>query len=93
MESQVGNVWNADLKTRLGVILDGLKAQLKEREIEQDASEESGSDRVSATASEDGDCSEERTELADNTLEKYEVDDDTSASDADSTDSGIAVRT
>jgi uncharacterized protein (TIGR02452 family) len=38
MESQVNNVWNADLKTRLGIILDGLKAQLKEREGEQDAS-------------------------------------------------------
>jgi uncharacterized protein (TIGR02452 family) len=93
MESQVNNVWNADLKTRLGIILDGLKAQLKEREGEQDASEESGSDGVSAAASEDGDSSEKRTELADNTLDESEVDDDTLVSDADDTDSGIAVRT
>jgi hypothetical protein len=93
MESQVNNVWNADLKTRLGIILDGLKAQLKEREGEQDASEENGSDGVSAAASEDGDSSEERTELADNTLDESEVDDDTLVSDADDTDSGIAVRT
>jgi uncharacterized protein (TIGR02452 family) len=93
MESQVNNVWNADLKTRLGIILDGLKAQLKEREGEQDASEENGSDGVSAAASEDGDSSEKRTELADNTLDESEVDDDTLVSDADDTDSGIAVRT
>lgn len=92
MESQVNNVWNADLKTRLGVILDGLKAQLKEREGEQDVSDESGSDGVSAAASEDGDSSEERAELADHTLEGSGVDGDASASDADDIDGGIAVR-
>ena len=92
MESQVNNVWNADLKTRLGVILDGLKAQLKEREGEQDASDESGSDGVSAAASEDGNSSKKRTELADHTREESEVDGDASASDADDIDGGIAVR-
>ncbi|OAL46549.1 hypothetical protein IQ07DRAFT_517425 [Pyrenochaeta sp. DS3sAY3a] len=32
MESQVGKVWNPDLKARMAVILEGLKAQLRERE-------------------------------------------------------------
>ncbi|RAR01333.1 tigr02452 family protein [Stemphylium lycopersici] len=32
MEGQISKVWNADLKMRMGVILDGLKAQLRERE-------------------------------------------------------------
>lgn len=32
MEEQVAHVWNPDLKTRMGLILDELKAQLAERE-------------------------------------------------------------
>jgi uncharacterized protein (TIGR02452 family) len=32
MESQLSKVWNADLKARMGSILNGLKEQLKERE-------------------------------------------------------------
>jgi uncharacterized protein (TIGR02452 family) len=32
MESQLSKVWNADLKARMGTILDGLKAQLQDRE-------------------------------------------------------------
>ncbi|OAL05500.1 hypothetical protein IQ06DRAFT_239635 [Phaeosphaeriaceae sp. SRC1lsM3a] len=40
MESQLSAVWNPDLKARMGVILDGLKAQLAERE--GDAGEEGG---------------------------------------------------
>ncbi|KAF5846443.1 hypothetical protein GGP41_003843 [Bipolaris sorokiniana] len=32
MEGQISLVWNADLKARMTVILDGLKAQLRERE-------------------------------------------------------------
>jgi len=32
MEGQVGNVWNPELKQRMGTILDGLRAQLQERE-------------------------------------------------------------
>jgi hypothetical protein len=30
MQGQLGQVWNPDLKSRMGVILEGLKAQLKE---------------------------------------------------------------
>jgi uncharacterized protein (TIGR02452 family) len=32
MQGQLSKVWNADLKARMGSILDGLKAQLRERE-------------------------------------------------------------
>lgn len=32
MEEQIGVVWNAELKARMGVILDGLRAQLRDRE-------------------------------------------------------------
>lgn len=32
MESQLSEVWNPDLKARMGTILDGLKLQLRERE-------------------------------------------------------------
>ncbi|KAH9877831.1 hypothetical protein J1614_003048 [Plenodomus biglobosus] len=35
MEEQLGKVWNLHLKERLGIILDGLKSQLREREGEQ----------------------------------------------------------
>ena len=45
MEGQMEKVWNADLKQRMGVILGGLKAQLREREgtpSDQSADEESG---------------------------------------------------
>lgn len=38
MESQIIQVWNPDLKARMGVILDGLKGQLREREGTPEAS-------------------------------------------------------
>ncbi|EUC46277.1 hypothetical protein COCMIDRAFT_36109 [Bipolaris oryzae ATCC 44560] len=38
MEGQISLVWNADLKARMTVILDGLKAQLREREGTPEAS-------------------------------------------------------
>jgi uncharacterized protein (TIGR02452 family) len=34
MEGQVGSVWNPELKIRMGAILEGLRAQLREREGE-----------------------------------------------------------
>ncbi|KAF1941450.1 hypothetical protein EJ02DRAFT_202547 [Clathrospora elynae] len=40
MESQLSKVWNADLKARMGTVLDGLKAQLKERDGEDEASDD-----------------------------------------------------
>jgi hypothetical protein len=45
MEGQVSLVWNADLKARMGSILEGLKAQLREREGES-ADEDGGEQSV-----------------------------------------------
>ncbi|KZM24744.1 uncharacterized protein EKO05_0005324 [Ascochyta rabiei] len=50
MESQLSKVWNADLKSRLGVVLDGLKAQLRERQGVGDDSEQDGIDSDKAGA-------------------------------------------
>jgi uncharacterized protein (TIGR02452 family) len=46
MESQLGTgrVWNPDLKARMGSILDGLKAQLRDREGTPEASTQNGED-------------------------------------------------
>jgi uncharacterized protein (TIGR02452 family) len=46
MESQLrtGRVWNPDLKARMGSILDGLKAQLREREGTPETSTQNGGD-------------------------------------------------
>ncbi|KAF2627372.1 hypothetical protein BU25DRAFT_410972 [Macroventuria anomochaeta] len=59
MESQISKVWNVDLKSRLGVVLDGLKAQLRERQGEEDGSDEGG-----VESGEDEDDSDEHDELA-----------------------------
>ncbi|KAJ4290482.1 hypothetical protein N0V90_010699 [Kalmusia sp. IMI 367209] len=40
MEGQIGRVWNADLKKRMNIILEGLKAQLSDREGGQGENEE-----------------------------------------------------
>ncbi|KAL5119986.1 hypothetical protein ACEQ8H_002084 [Pleosporales sp. CAS-2024a] len=47
MEGQMTKVWNADLKVRMGVILEGLKAQLKQRIGECTYSGEDDDDRSS----------------------------------------------
>ncbi|KAG9191064.1 hypothetical protein G6011_09152 [Alternaria panax] len=44
MEGQISKVWNPDLKARLGSILEGLKAQLKEREGTPEMSSIDGDD-------------------------------------------------
>lgn len=62
MEGQISKVWNPELKLRLGVVLDGLKAQLKEREGGKRRSEGDGSDGASVENSEDD---EQGDELAD----------------------------
>jgi uncharacterized protein (TIGR02452 family) len=48
MESQLSKVWNPDLKARMGSILNGLKAQLKEREGTPEASTLSGDEEESS---------------------------------------------
>jgi uncharacterized protein (TIGR02452 family) len=50
MEGQLGSgrVWNPELKSRMGSILDGLKAQLREREGTPDVSTHDGEDEESS---------------------------------------------
>jgi uncharacterized protein (TIGR02452 family) len=59
MESQISQVWNPDLKTRMLVILDGLKAQLRER---QGTPETSMADEDESEQDEDEDENEESDE-------------------------------
>jgi len=75
MESQLGNVWNPDLKTRMGVIIDGLRSQLAERgdKVTQSAESEDeenssnpGNDQAtpeSTDAEHDGTFSEDERDL------------------------------
>jgi uncharacterized protein (TIGR02452 family) len=75
MESQLGKVWNPDLKTRMGAILDGLRSQLAERgdtgtrsaesEDEEDLSTP-GNDPVTPESTDvenDGTFSEDKSDL------------------------------
>ena len=99
MESQISKVWNVDLKSRLGVVLDGLKAQLKERQGEESGNEENGSDEGKADSGEeeDDDDSDGHGELvdgpvADGNHDESDVDVDELDTDSDHVDSGIAVK-
>ena len=58
MESQISKVWNLDLKLRLGSVLNGLKEQLRERQGEDD-----GSDEDNVETSDDDDTFEEPDDL------------------------------
>lgn len=70
MEGQISQVWNPDLKVRLGAILEGLRTQLKEREgtpqtgsvddeEEEEEDEDENSDQDSDEDEEDIECSDE----------------------------------
>ncbi|KAJ4359379.1 hypothetical protein N0V95_002209 [Ascochyta clinopodiicola] len=76
MESQLSKVWNEELKSRLGVVLDGLKTQLRER---QDAGNDAEHDGVESD--EDG----QSDEHDDETYRSY----DRPHSDGNSDDGGV----
>jgi hypothetical protein len=65
MESQIDKVWNPDLKARLGIVLEGLKAQLKEREgtpgmgSDEEEDEDGGDDEKEDEVSDDADEDED----------------------------------
>ncbi|KAH6875982.1 hypothetical protein BKA58DRAFT_380799 [Alternaria rosae] len=69
MEGQISQVWNPDLKLRLGAILEGLRTQLKEREgtpqtgsvddEDEEDDEDENSDQDSDEDEEDIECSDE----------------------------------
>lgn len=91
MEDQLSKVWNTDLKSRLGVVLDGLKAQLQERQGNNDGDE---SDLESGEGSKD---ENEREEVADGRphgpdADDSDADDDELVTDSDDVDSGITVK-
>ncbi|KAJ4372718.1 hypothetical protein N0V86_008083 [Didymella sp. IMI 355093] len=88
MESQISKVWNPDLKSRLGSVLEGLKGQLKERERE-----DAGSGEDSIETNDDGDTSEEQDELDEVEQEDPDVDAGDLNSDSDDVDIGVAVNT
>ncbi|KAF2646299.1 hypothetical protein P280DRAFT_7013 [Massarina eburnea CBS 473.64] len=65
MEGQVEKVWNADLKKRMGVILKGLRTQLREREgagDEQDITHDTGPETGASEDKDDVDVDGEGTE-------------------------------
>ncbi|KAH7083766.1 hypothetical protein FB567DRAFT_446774 [Paraphoma chrysanthemicola] len=77
MEGQISQVWNPDLKSRMGVILEGLRAQLRERESadgeesgrvarRESDGEGSGSEEEEDDEDEGGDGTEEEDEGDDN---------------------------
>ncbi|KAF9700189.1 hypothetical protein EKO04_001860 [Ascochyta lentis] len=89
MEGQLSKVWNPDLKSRLGVVLDGLKAQLKDRQDAEDDSEED------VTESDEDEHLEEQDDEASGVHSRSNLDDssdDGDGLDTDSSDHGVAVR-
>lgn len=91
MECQVSKVWNADLRLRLGVVLDGLNAQLKERQ-ENDGDDEDfvGPEKGGINSQEDH---EEAGSGPDGTdINSSEVGDgDELGTDSSDSDSGVTV--
>ncbi|KAJ4406910.1 hypothetical protein N0V91_004342 [Didymella pomorum] len=87
MEGQISKVWNSDLKLRLGSVLEGLKEQLRERQAEDD-----GSDEGSVKPRDDDDALEKPDELAETDQEDSEIGAEDLDSDYDDVESGVAVR-
>jgi uncharacterized protein (TIGR02452 family) len=65
MESQISKVWNPDLKARMDAILDGLKAQLKERTGEHSLPEEDDESSAGGAQLTPEDSDEEDSDLQD----------------------------
>ena len=96
MEGQISKVWNPDLKSRLGVVLDGLKAQLNDRQ-----NKDVDGDEDDIGPGEDGVGSDEGDELEDaasDNVEEEEDDDDDDDDDEEEessfgdVDNGVAVK-
>lgn len=87
MESQISKVWNPDLKSRLGSVLEGLKEQLRERQGEEDVS-----DVDDVEFGDDDDASDEQHEPIKGDQEEDDTDPDGLDSEPDDVDSGVAVK-
>jgi uncharacterized protein (TIGR02452 family) len=87
LEDQTSKVWNPDLKSRLGSVLEGLKEQLKDRQGMDD-----GSDEDSVETSGDDETPEELDELVGGVPGDSDIDGDELDSDANDVNSGVAVK-
>jgi uncharacterized protein (TIGR02452 family) len=66
LESQIGSVWNPELKLRMGTILDGLRTQLREREGDHsEADDDEGGDEHIEDSKETANESNEEEETSD----------------------------
>lgn len=91
MEGQISKVWNPDLKARLGIVLDGLKVQLKERQ---------GGDSEGKDSTDESDVEMDEVKpkdhasdyLGDDNYDESGVETDRLDSDSDYAGSGIAVK-
>ncbi|EOA87239.1 hypothetical protein ACJQWK_10238 [Exserohilum turcicum] len=97
MEGQISKVWNPDLKERLAVVLDGLKAQLRGREGTLGVSDGEDGDGEEGEQDEDEDEDEEDgTEEPDHTsidaLDSDEDEDACSAAESDAQPSKLPSR-
>lgn len=91
MEGQISKVWNPDLKSRLGVVLDGLKVQLKERQGEEGKCND-GSDEDDADLDKDASEEDASDEWVDHNLGESNADAAALDTDSDDAESGIAIK-
>jgi hypothetical protein len=62
LQDQIGKVWNPELKVRLGIVLEGLQAQLREREGGVQVGDRDQSDSNEGSGDEDDDEDDDEDE-------------------------------
>ncbi|KAF1933173.1 uncharacterized protein M421DRAFT_415537 [Didymella exigua CBS 183.55] len=87
MEKQISQVWNPDLKARLGSVLEGLKAQLKDGQ-----GESTGSDEDGIEVGDDIDISGDQEELVESDQENSDADAEEPGSGSNDVDNGVTVK-
>lgn len=87
MQGQIDKVWNPDLRSRLGFVLEGLIEQLRDREGKGE-----GSDEDSVEAMEDEQTSEEPHDLAKGDHDESDADADDLDSEADDVNSVVVAK-
>ncbi|KAJ4323334.1 hypothetical protein N0V94_001950 [Neodidymelliopsis sp. IMI 364377] len=96
MESQLSKVWNADLKSRLGTVLDGLKTQLKTRQnAETDSDGDdigSGDEDEHSDTDEDGNGVQMGSGNGESDMDENDENDEGLDTESSDEDSGVAVK-
>ena len=87
MEGQISKVWNPELKSRLGFVLHGLKAQLKERGDNDEDSDENGAE----SCEDEGESDACHDEIGRNHA-GLNVDADELGTESSDTDNGVALK-